>query len=165
LYHWFLLLDQFCFCEIHFTTYQRFVAVHSAISPFLGGYICTRRYIYAFTHKHIQIYIHIHRHIRIYARIYLCLYVYIYIYVCIFIHQYINTHTHAVYIHIFMYIFAHKYKYIYSIHIYDITHPYFSQFPTALMPFRFKIGKFASQTGAVLFFKICILFYFEWGWI
>jgi len=24
-------------CEIHFTTYQRFVADHSAISPFLGG--------------------------------------------------------------------------------------------------------------------------------
>ena len=30
LYHWFLLLDQFRFCETHFTTYQRFVADRSA---------------------------------------------------------------------------------------------------------------------------------------
>jgi len=37
LYHWILLLDQFRFCETHFTTYQRFVADQSAISPFLGG--------------------------------------------------------------------------------------------------------------------------------
>jgi hypothetical protein len=34
LYHRFLLLDQFHFCETHFTTYQRFVANKSA--PFLG---------------------------------------------------------------------------------------------------------------------------------
>jgi len=27
LYHWFLLLDQFRFCETHFTTYQQFVAI------------------------------------------------------------------------------------------------------------------------------------------
>ena len=26
-----------CFCDTHFTTYQRFVADQSAISPFLGG--------------------------------------------------------------------------------------------------------------------------------
>ena len=38
LYHWFLLLDQFRFCETYFTTYQRFVADQSAISPFLGGH-------------------------------------------------------------------------------------------------------------------------------
>ena len=37
LYHWFLLLDQFHFCATHITTYQRFVADHSAIGPFLGG--------------------------------------------------------------------------------------------------------------------------------
>jgi len=37
LYYWFLLLDQFRFCETHFTTYQRFVTNQSAISPFLGG--------------------------------------------------------------------------------------------------------------------------------
>jgi len=37
LYHWILLLDRFRFCETHFTTYQRFVADRSAISPFLGG--------------------------------------------------------------------------------------------------------------------------------
>jgi len=37
LYHSFLLLDRFRFCETHFTTYQRFVADESAISPFLGG--------------------------------------------------------------------------------------------------------------------------------
>ena len=36
LYHWFLLLGQIRFCETHFTTYQRFVADQSAISPFLG---------------------------------------------------------------------------------------------------------------------------------
>jgi len=37
LYHWFLLLDQFRFCETRFTTNQGFVAEQSAISPFLGG--------------------------------------------------------------------------------------------------------------------------------
>ena len=37
LYYWFLLLDQFRFCETHFTTYEWFVAGQSAISPFLGG--------------------------------------------------------------------------------------------------------------------------------
>ena len=37
LYDSFLLLDRFRFCETHFTTYQRFVADRSAISPFLGG--------------------------------------------------------------------------------------------------------------------------------
>jgi len=37
LYRWLSLLDQFRFCETHFTTYQQFVANHSAISPFLGG--------------------------------------------------------------------------------------------------------------------------------
>jgi len=37
LYHWSLLMDQFRFCETHFTTYQGFVADQSAISPFLGG--------------------------------------------------------------------------------------------------------------------------------
>ena len=37
LYHWFLLLDRFRFCETHFTIYQRFVADQSALSPFLGG--------------------------------------------------------------------------------------------------------------------------------
>ena len=30
-------MDRFRFCETHFTTYQRFVADQSAISPFLGG--------------------------------------------------------------------------------------------------------------------------------
>ena len=35
--YWFLLSDSFNFCETHFTTHQRFVADHSAISPFLGG--------------------------------------------------------------------------------------------------------------------------------
>jgi hypothetical protein len=38
LYHWFLLLDWFRFWETHFTTYQRFVADQSVISPSLGGY-------------------------------------------------------------------------------------------------------------------------------
>jgi len=38
LYHWFLLLDRFHFCETRFTTHQRFVSDQSAISPFLGGY-------------------------------------------------------------------------------------------------------------------------------
>jgi len=37
LYQSFLLLDRFRFCETHFTTYLRFVADQSAISPFLGG--------------------------------------------------------------------------------------------------------------------------------
>ena len=37
LYHRLLSLDQFRFCETHFTTYPRFVANKSAISPFLGG--------------------------------------------------------------------------------------------------------------------------------
>jgi len=37
-YHWILLLDWFRFWERHFTTYQRFVADQSAISPSLGGY-------------------------------------------------------------------------------------------------------------------------------
>ena len=32
-----LLLDLFRFSETYFTTYQRFVAEQSAISPFLGG--------------------------------------------------------------------------------------------------------------------------------
>ena len=36
-YHRFLLLDEFRFCEAHFTTYQRSAANTSAISPFLGG--------------------------------------------------------------------------------------------------------------------------------
>jgi len=44
LYHSFLLLDRFQFCETHFTTYQRLVADQSVISPFLGGwkelYVC-----------------------------------------------------------------------------------------------------------------------------
>jgi len=44
LYHWFLLLDQFRFCETHFTTYQRFVADQSAISPSLGGIYNCRLY-------------------------------------------------------------------------------------------------------------------------
>jgi len=30
-------MDQFRFCETYFTTYQRFVADQSGISPFLGG--------------------------------------------------------------------------------------------------------------------------------
>jgi len=30
LYHWLLLLDQFHFCEAHFTTYQRFVSDQSS---------------------------------------------------------------------------------------------------------------------------------------
>ena len=38
LYYSLLLLDRFRFCEIYFTTYQRFVADQSAISPFLGGF-------------------------------------------------------------------------------------------------------------------------------
>jgi len=46
LYDWFLLLDQFRFCETHFTTCQRFVADQSAISPFLGG-ICVNMREYA----------------------------------------------------------------------------------------------------------------------
>ena len=37
LYYWLLLLDQFRFCETHFTIYQQFVADQSAISTFLGG--------------------------------------------------------------------------------------------------------------------------------
>jgi len=37
LYHRLLSLDQFRFCETQFTTYPRFVANKSAISPFLGG--------------------------------------------------------------------------------------------------------------------------------
>ena len=32
-----LITSQEHFCETHFTTYQRFVADQSAISPFLGG--------------------------------------------------------------------------------------------------------------------------------
>ena len=36
-YHWLLLLEQFRFCETHFTTYPRFVADQSAMTPFLGG--------------------------------------------------------------------------------------------------------------------------------
>ena len=39
LYCWLLLLDQFCFCETHFTTYQRFVADQRAISQSLGGIV------------------------------------------------------------------------------------------------------------------------------
>jgi len=39
LYHWFLLLDQFRFCETHCTTYQRFVGDQSAISPSSGGLV------------------------------------------------------------------------------------------------------------------------------
>jgi len=35
--HSFWLLDRFRFCETRFTTYQRFVADQSVISPFLGG--------------------------------------------------------------------------------------------------------------------------------
>jgi len=47
LYHWLLLMDQIRFCETHFTTYQRFVADHSAISPFLGGSVWQRCIWYA----------------------------------------------------------------------------------------------------------------------
>jgi len=45
LYCWLLLLDQFRFCETHFTTYQRFVADQNAISSSLGGIVvqhCSR---------------------------------------------------------------------------------------------------------------------------
>jgi len=37
LHHQIKLLDQYSFCETHFTTYQWFVAAQSAIFPFLGG--------------------------------------------------------------------------------------------------------------------------------
>jgi len=57
--HWFLLLDLFRFCEAHFTAYQRLVASHSAISPFLGGCPNTRVVKCKYFHAHPKTFIEI----------------------------------------------------------------------------------------------------------
>jgi len=59
LYFLAILLDRFCFCETHFTTYQRFVADQCAISPFLGGVIPSRNFPRTQTKQCTRISLHI----------------------------------------------------------------------------------------------------------
>ena len=58
MYRWLLLFYQFCFCETHFTTYQRFVADQSAISPFLGGQRNVSVHIHSSFFEHVSLHIY-----------------------------------------------------------------------------------------------------------
>jgi len=133
LYHWVLLLDQFRFCETHFTTYQGFVADQSAISPFLGGMfmnvfmihidipmihifmmysILYSWYIYSWIYVNISMnifMIHIYiLMIHIFMKyLYIIFLIHIFMNRCKYIHEYIHDtyiYTHDTYIHdIFIY--------------------------------------------------------------
>ena len=59
LYHWFLSMYSFRFCETNLLHIKLFVGNQSVIYPFLGG-IYIYIYTYIFIHTYIYIYIHIY---------------------------------------------------------------------------------------------------------
>ena len=73
--HWLLLLASFRFCETQYLHFTTRVFGHSAITPFLGGYMYVYSVSLSYTYTYIHVRVHTYRYIYIHTRTYIHMYV------------------------------------------------------------------------------------------